>query len=72
MANITRKSEKTVATVTASSRKISVNVTDKLTVAESKELRALLKEQEKVASAQSASYAWIFDEPIRYNFGARI
>lgn len=57
MAAIKRKSEKTVATVSASSRTISVNVTERLTVKESKELRALLKEQEKVAESQ----AGIFD-----------
>jgi len=60
MATLTRKSEKTIATVSASSRKISVSVPEKLTVEESKQLRALLKEQEKVAAGQSNDWeTWI-------------
>lgn len=57
LATLTRKTEKTIATVSASSRKITVSVPEKLTIEESQQLRALLKEQEKVAKGQSVD-AW--------------
>lgn len=59
MAEITRTNTKAVARVTAAKRKITVTGLEALTIDESKQLRALLKEQEKVAATQSAEAFWI-------------
>lgn len=66
MAELTRKSEKTIATVAASNRKVTVNVVEKLTIEESKQLRGLLKAQEKVAAAQTGSVFSFDFPPLRF------
>lgn len=53
MASITRTKSETVATVAAANKQISITVNKFLTVAESKELRKLLKAEEAKAEKQS-------------------
>lgn len=55
MASITRTKSETVATVTATNRKIRVFAEKELTIEESRELRRLLKAEEKKAEGQSSS-----------------
>lgn len=52
MASITRTKSETVATVAAANKQISITVNKFLTVAESKELRKLLKAEEAKAEKQ--------------------
>lgn len=54
MAEIIRTKNTTVATVAATSRKIRVAVTEPLTIEESRDLRKLLKAEEKKAETQVA------------------
>ena len=53
MAEVTRTSSETVARVSSSNRKITVLGLKALSIEESKELRALLKAEEKKAANQS-------------------
>lgn len=52
MAQIIRTKKTTVATVAATSRKIRVSVAEPLTIEESRDLRKLLKAEEKRAETQ--------------------
>ena len=55
MASITRTKSETVASVFASHRKIRVSVEKELTIEESRELRSLLKAEERKAKGQDAN-----------------
>lgn len=74
MSNITRTKSETVATVSSGSRKITVKVTDSLTIEESRELRKLLKAEEVLAHRQRTGTVYGFD-PItgafNFNIGNR-
>ena len=61
MAEITRTNTEAVARVTSANRKITVTGLKALTIEESKELRALLRAEEKKAAAQSANGWYTFD-----------
>jgi len=76
MASITRTKSETVASVFASHRKIRVSVEKELTIEESRELRSLLKAEERKAEGQYSNsffprtYTgyWLRD----YHYGGRI
>lgn len=65
MAEIIRTKQTTVATVAATSRKIRVSVTEPLTIEESRDLRKLLKAEEKRAETQISG---LWGGPISFNF----
>ena len=64
MADITRTKTETIATATSSKGKVVVNVSATLTVAESRELRKLLKAEEAKAEGYDP-LRWLSSESVR-------